>query len=155
MASANEPADVRIVVEDVNGNQAVVQKFRSDSAIHAGKSPDGVLANLTTDKQVKLPINSGRVATGGEKIRCLINLDAASGIDVSDGVFLVAVTEDSGQEYQLSAADFGISTDLPAALVAGTWIELGTGFEVPNNKRLMVGSRSGATSTVFSLEDDS
>jgi hypothetical protein len=153
MASANEPADIRIVAEDPFGNQYVVHTARSDGAINAGKSPDGVLANLTHDKQVKLPVG-GPVLVGGWKVRLLVNLDATDGLDVSDGVFQVAVTDATGAERQLSASDLGITTDFPAASPASSWLELGSGYTVPNGQRLRIGSLSLTTPTVVSVEDD-
>jgi len=153
MASVNEPADIRIVVEDPNGNQAVAHRFRNGGAISAGGSPDGVLANLTADKQLKVG-PSGPVASGGYKIRLLAKLDAADGIDASDCVVAVAYTQSDGTESQLTAADFGFTTDMPAASPAGQWLELGTGYTVPNNVRLRVGSQTQTTPTVISIEDD-
>jgi len=154
MASANEPADMKIVIEDPQGNQKICHKFRSDSAINAGKSPDGVLANLTHDKQVKLS-TAAHVAKGGDRIRLFFSLDAADGIDVSDGIIQIAVTYDDGTEATLSAADIGFETDYPAGTLAGCWTEAGTGYLVPDGVRLRVGSNSMQTPTVISLEDDS
>ena len=158
MASANEPALLKCVVENANGDQIVAWKQRSDGAIAAGFSPDGVLANKTIDKQVKLGM-SGPIAKGGSKIRLMATLDAADGIDVSDGVFQVAVTEVTPDgrvisERQLSASDLQIATDLPAATVAGSLVEIGKGYTVPDGVFLRVGSASFSTPTVVSLEDD-
>lgn len=153
MASANEPAELRIVAEDPFGNQVVCHKFRSDSAVNAGKSPDGVLANLTTDKQMKVGL-AGPVLTGGWRVRLFAKLDAADGIDVSDGVFQIPVTYADGSERVLSAADIGATTDLPAATPASSWVELGTGYLVPDGVRIRVGSNTMLTPIVLSLEDD-
>lgn len=153
MGSANAPADFYIMASDPQLNMFVCHKGRSDSAIHAGKSPDGVLANLTIDKQVKLPL-SGPVARAGWRIRLFISLDTADGIDVSDGVYQIAVTEKNKNERVLSASDLGIATDLPAATPAGSLIELGTGYLIPDGMELRVGSLSLNTPTVISLEDD-
>lgn len=158
MASANEPGLLRLVVEDANGNQWVAHQLRSDGAVNAGKSPDGVLANLTHDKQVKLGL-AGPIAKGGSRIRLLFKLDAADGLDVSDGVFQIAITEvtPSGRpisERQLSASDLGITTDYPAATNASSWHELGTGYLVPDGMFVRIGSASMQTPTVISVEDD-
>lgn len=158
MASANEPAILKCVVEDAVGNQYVAWKQRSDGAINAGKSPDGVLANLTVDKQVKLGM-AGPIAKGGSKIRLFATLDAADGIDASDCVIQIGITEvtPSGSaisERQLSANDIQFSTDLPAATPAGSLIELGKGYTVPDGQYIRVGSASFSTPTVVSLEDD-
>lgn len=153
MASANEPGSVRVVIEDANGNQQVTHTHRNGGAVSAGGSPDGVLANLTADKQLIVPI-AGRVASTGDKIRLLMSLDATDGIDASDCVVSVAVTEDNGTETQLTATDFGFTTDLPAATPATSWVELGTGYSVPDSKRIRIGSASNVTPTVISVEDD-
>lgn len=153
MASANEAGELRIVVEDPQGNQGICHKFRSDSAVNAGKSPDGVLANLTTDKQMKVGLG-GPVATPGSRVRLFFKFDATDGLDVSDGVYQIPVTFDDGTERVLSASDLGISTDIPAATVAGSWIELGSGYLVPDGVRLRVGSKSMLTPIVISVEDD-
>ena len=153
MASANEPADLKIVVEKPSGDQYICHKFRSDGAINAGKSPDGVLANLTHDKQVKIGLG-GPVAQGGDRIRLFASLDASDGIDASDCVVQIAITEDNGSERQLSSNDIGFTVDLPAATPAGNWVELGTGYLVPDGMRFRVGSAKLATPTVISLEDD-
>lgn len=158
MASANEPALIRAVIEDAQGVFHTCHQFRSDGAINAGKSPDGVLANLTHDKQLK-PGMAGPIAKGGSKIVVMVKLDAADGLDVSDGAYHLAVTEvnRAGQplsERQLSASDLGISTDFPAATPASTWIALGAGYTVPDGMFMRIGSASGNTPTVMSLEDD-
>jgi len=154
MTSANEPCDIRLIAEDPFGNQHICHKFRGDGAINAGKSPEGVLANLTHDKQMKVG-TAGPILSGGWKVRLLINLDAADGVDVSDCAIQIPITHADGAEHQLGASDFGIATDLPAASVAGSWIELGTGFTVPDGDRLRVGSATKETPIVISIEDDS
>jgi hypothetical protein len=158
MASANLACDLKVVVEDAFGNQFVCNKFRSDGAINAGKSPDGVLANMTHDKQVKVGM-AGPIAKGGSKIRLFASLDAADGSDASDCVVQIAVTEvdRAGRpisERQLSDSDLGHTVDLPAATPATSWVELGTGYTVPDGMFLRVGSASMQTPTVISIEDD-
>jgi len=153
MASANEPGEIRVIVEDVMGNQSVCYKFRSDSAINAGKSPDGVLANLTVDKQVKVGL-AGPIATGGSKIRLFAKLDAADGIDASDCVIQVPITEDNGTQRVLNGTDFGFTVDLPAATPADNLIELGTGYTILQGARCRVGSADKTVPIVISIEDD-
>jgi hypothetical protein len=154
MASLNEPANLRIVAEDPNGNQFVVRTFRSDSAVNAGKSPDGVLANLTIDKQLRMGL-AGPVLMGGWRVRLLAQLDAADGLDVSDGVFQIPMTLSDGTEKTLGASELQISTDYPAATPAGHWIEIGKGYTLPDGQRARIGSASGLSPVVISLEDDS
>lgn len=153
MASGLAPGQFKIVVEDPFGNQTPTVKGDNQGAYAAGGSPDGVLANTTIDKQVKVGAFPP-VATGGFYIRLMTKLSTADGLDVSDGVFQIAISEASGAERQLSASDFGISTDIPAATPAGQWFELGTGYAVPNNLRIRVGSMSLTTPTVVSIQND-
>lgn len=153
MVSAIEPADLRVVIEDANGNQSVTHTFRNGGAISAGGSPDGVLANTTIDKQQKIGV-AGPVATAGNRVRLLAKLDAADGLDASDCVVQVGYTKSDGTESQLTAADFGFTTDLPAATPAGSWVELGSGYLVPDGQRIRVGSMTLSTPTVLSIQDD-
>lgn len=158
MASINEPGILKALIEDAFGNQYIGHQFRSDSAINAGGSPDGVLANLTADKQMKVGLK-GPIAKGGSKVRLFFKLDAADGIDVSDCVIQLAVTEVTPDgrvvsERQLSSSELGITADLPAATPAGSWIELGTGYTVPDGMYVRIGSASMLTPTVLSIEDD-
>lgn len=153
MASANEPGEIRIVAEDIMGNQYICYKFRTDSAVNAGASPDGVLANATVDKQVKVGL-SGPTAMGGWKIRMFLKMDAADGIDASDCVIQIPITEDNGTQRVLNASDFGFSTDLPASSPASSLLELGTGYTVPEGARIKVGSADKTVPIVISIEDD-
>lgn len=148
MASANEAGLIKVVVERA-GVQKTAFQFRSDSAINAGKSPDGVLANLTTDKWMKVakvPLG----ITAGDTIRLLFKFDAADGLDASDCVIQIPYYED-GVFKPLNAASFAFTTDIPAATPAGQWVELGTGYNVPANVRF---AQLGGGDIVLSIEDD-
>jgi len=151
MASANEPGVIRIVFEDPQGNQTIVWEGRSDGPINAGKSPDGALANLTADKQLVIPM-ALPIANEDWKIRMFFSSDAVDGLDASDCIFLVPITEDNGLERQLNTTDFGFSTDV--TLPATSFIELGTGFTILAGKRTRFGSASLTTTAVISIEDD-
>jgi len=149
MASANEPGLIEVSVERSGLGEKCLYRIRSDSNINAGKSPDGVLANLTVDKQVYCPF-SGPILHAGDIIRIYFKLDAADGLDVSDGVYILPYWED-GIYRQLNATDLGITTDIPAATLAGNWIALGAGYTIPSNVR---SARFGNGSIVISIEDD-
>lgn len=149
MASANEPGVLRLVTERPDGRQKVAYQVRSDSAVNAGKSPDGVLANLTHDKQVFIG-RVGPMLTAGDKIHLMFKLDAADGIDVSDCVIEIPYWED-GNFKQLNAADIGATTDLPAATVADAWVEIGTGYTIPSS---VSKAFLGQGNIVLSIEDD-
>jgi hypothetical protein len=149
MASANEPGLIRVVCERADGLQKVAMQYRSDSAVNAGKSPDGVLANLTVDKQMKVGYVNP-VLTAGDKVHLFFKFDAADGLDVSDGVVQIPYWED-GNYRPLTSADLGNTTDIPAATPASAWIELGTGYTVPSNVK---SARLGNGTIVISIEDD-
>ena len=147
MASANEPGVIRIVCERADGLQKVAYQVRSDSPVNAGKSPDGVLANLTADKQLFVGY-MGPVLTAGDSIHLMFKSDATDGIDASDCVIQIPYWED-GKFRQLNASDLGFTTDLTAT--AGQWVELGTGYTVPSNVK---SARLGNGHIVISIEDD-
>ena len=149
MASANAPGVIRVVAERNDGLQKVAYQVRSDSAIAAGSSPDGILANKTADKQLFMPYLSPTMK-GGDKVHLFFKIDAADGLDASDCVIQIPFWED-GNQKQLNATDLGFTTDIPAATPAGYWIELGAGYTIPTN----VGSaRLGNGQAVISIEND-
>ena len=84
MASAQEPAVIRLVAESPTGERFPVLESRSE-VTGPGACPDGVLANATEDKWPYLPVG-GPILTTGWKVIVMFKLDAADGIDVSDGV---------------------------------------------------------------------
>lgn len=148
MASENEPGIIKVVVERAGLGQKNAMQYRTDSSINAGKSPDGVLANLTTDKMVKVgKVNP--IISRGDKIRLMFKPDATDGIDASDCVIQIPYWE-NGQLKTLNAADFGFTVDLAGA-VAGNWVELGTGYTVPND---VASAQLGGGDIVISIEDD-
>ncbi len=149
MASLNEPGNVKVVAITPEGQEIAILEYRSDSPINAGKSPDGVLANLTIDKWMYAK-RAGPVLKDGWKVGIRFKLDASDGLDVSDGVIQVPITRDDGGVKTLNATDFGNTTDIPAATVAGTWIALGTDYAIPNGTRYQIGGGP----IVISIEDD-
>lgn len=149
MASVNEPGLIRVVAERADGTHKVIGQYRSDGPIAAGYSPDGVLANLTADKQLFQPY-SGPILRGGDRIHLMFKLDAADGLDVSDGITMLPYWED-GVYRPLNNTDLGNTTDLPAATLAAAWTELGSGYTIPSNVRR---ARFGNGQIVISIEDD-
>ena len=150
MASANEAGKLEVCMITAEGDVKVVHTYRSDGPINAGKSPDGVLANLTVDKWMFMP-RAGPVGTGGCKIGIRFTPDAADGLDVSDGVIQIPVTYSDGGVRYLNATDIGNTTDFPAATPAANPYFLGAGWTVPNGIRVMIGGGP----VVISVEDDS
>jgi hypothetical protein len=149
MASAIENGLIKLVAERSGLGTRTVFQYRSDTAVNAGGSPDGVLANLTADKQLfigqQMPILSA-----GDILHLMFKPDAADGYDASDCVINVPYWED-GTNRPLNAASFGFTTDLPAATVAAQWVEFGSGYTVPANvKSAYVGNGQ----LVLSVQDD-
>lgn len=149
MASANEPGLLKIVVERSGMGEKILWRGRSDSPINAGKSPDGVLANLTADKQVFVGF-SGPQLRAGDIIHLMFKPDAADGLDASDCVVQIPYWED-GVPKTLNATDLTFTTDIPAGTLAAQWVELGQGYTVPTNVR---SARFGNGHMVLSIEDD-
>ena len=147
MASVTEPGDIRIVV-DRQGHQKVLWAGRSDGPVNAGGAPDGVLANKTVDKMLKIPVHPQRLK-GGDVIRILFKSDAADGLDASDCVFIVPIIED-GVAKQLNTSDFGFTNDI-ATLPASSWVELGSGYTIPSNVSI---AQFGGGPLVIAIEDD-
>jgi hypothetical protein len=150
MSSANEAGQLRVVAITPQGQEVIVHTYRSDGPINAGKSPDGVLANLTIDKWMHMPVG-GPVLSTGWRVGIRFKLDATDGLDVSDGVIQFPLTFDDGSQRYLNAADIGNTTDFPAATPAGTWLALGTDYAVPAGTRCKIGGGPA----VISVEDDS
>jgi len=155
MASTNNAAALKVVIEKSgSGDQIKTHDYANTGPVAAGGSPDGVLANQTADKQLIAPASRRGTAEGDDFVRLFYKGDAADGLDASDATILVAVTEDTGSEYQLTSSDFGYTTDYPAATPADQWIEIGSGFQVPKGRRLLMGSASLKMPTVISIEND-
>jgi len=149
MVSANEAGLIEIRAERSGMGEKVLFSARSDGPINAGKSPDGVLANLTADKQLFLPF-TGPVLHAGDIIHLYFKFDATDGLDVSDGVTQLPYWED-GTSKTLNNTKLVNTTDIPAATPAGSWIELGTGYTIPSNVK---NARLGNGRIVISIEDD-
>lgn len=151
MASANEPGELTLAIITPTGQRQVVWRGRSDSAVNAGKSPDGVLANLTADKQVFLQ-QGGYIGQPGDVVQVFFKPDATDGLDVSDGVYQVpAVIKDrygNRSTRTLNATDLGITVDLTP--IAARETALGAGYTIPDGTMLQLGGGL----LVLSVEDD-
>ena len=80
MVSANEAGELKIVCERSDGRTKTAWSGRSDGTINAGKSPDGVLANLTADKHVFVGY-MGPTLAGGDIVRIMFKPDATDGLE--------------------------------------------------------------------------
>jgi len=146
MASVNEPGVIRIYAQTPSGQRIKTHEYRSDSFINCGKSPDGVLANLTVDKQPFIP-KSNVVLYGGFTVVMTFEPDSTDGIDVSDCVVSLPLTTPTGVIY-LNTTTLGITTDLTP--IADREMDLGSGYEIPQGTRAKIGGGTG----VISIEDD-
>lgn len=150
MASGIVLGKFSVTVEKSGRGEREVLAADNSSSYAAGGSPDGVLANLTTDKQVKMPRNNSIMIVGGDKIHLYVMLSTADGMDASDSVVSIPYTED-GAYKALTTASFGFTTDFPAASPANQWLECGTGYTVPTNvKQAFIGGGD----CVVSLQND-
>lgn len=149
MASAILKGDIRLVAESPEGKQNPDFKYRTNSVIAAGGSPDGVLANTTRDKWAFIPLGQS-ILTGGWKVKLQLKMDTADGSDASDCVIQIPLTIRNGGIKVLDGAnDLGYTVDLPAATSAN-WVDLGTGYTIPNGQVCKIGGDYG----VISIQDD-
>jgi len=149
MASATIAGTLRLYAITPAKERIQVATYRNGQAISAGGSPDGVLANLTADKQLFQPVG-GPVMTTGWVLAATIAIDATDGMDASDAVFNIPITEDTGVPRFLSTTDLGYTVDLPAATPADVEVPLGAGFTIPAGSRF----KFGGGPIVISVEND-
>lgn len=149
MASVTEPANLKIFAIAPDGSRTQVFQARNGGPVSAGGSPDGVLANLTIDKQVQVGVG-GPVMTTGWSIALEATLDASDGIDESDCVISIPITQSNGVVRFLNSDDLGFTADLPASTPASVPLPIGSGFTIPAGSRF----KFGGGPIVISLEDD-
>jgi len=138
MASDQNPgAEIILFAEDANGKRIPIFKGVNEQT-GPGGSPDGVQA---TTKNNELPTleRTNVVMKGGVKIIPAVKLKVSDGVDASDCVFNVPVTDSSGAVRYLSTTDLGISADLPASSPINQVLDLGTGYELSNSEVLVLG----------------
>jgi len=154
VSDQNTAAEITLYAESPAGNRTVL--FRGiNEQTGPGGSPDGAQATSKANELPRLGL-SNMVVPGGFKIIPVVKLKVADGIDASDCVFNVPVTDQANNRKVLSATDLGITTDLPAATPINLEIDIGTGYELANNEILRLGGSDGiAGSTYFmSVEND-
>ena len=144
MASAQEPGIVKLYVEKPSGARFPVFNMRTEEA-GPGGAPDHVVS-ANTDKWRFQPVVGG-VIDRGDKLVMTVTLDASDGIDVSDCVFSIPITNlSNGLVERITDADFTMSDITPAA---NTETVLGTYEFQSGNKRF-----GGGHIAIF-IEDDS
>ncbi len=89
MASVQEPGIVRLYIEKPNGTRYKVFEMRTEES-GPGGAPDHVVS-ANTDKWRPQPRVGGTIERGDKLIMSVV-LDASDGIDVSDCVFSIPIT---------------------------------------------------------------
>lgn len=147
MASGIEPGILKLIKRRGGFGDKTIFSYDTEDAVNAGGSPDGALANVTTDKLEKIPILDSNL-TAGDSLHLIFKSTAADGLDVSDCVVRIPYWED-GIRKTLTMTDFAAVdiTECPA----GGEIEIGTGYTIPADiKRAQVGGGN----IVLSIQDD-
>ena len=102
-----------------------------------GGSPDGVQATVKANELPFMPVQP-TVLHGGSKLVIYGTMTAADGADASDAVMNVPIHRNGNLEW-LSVADFGYTTDLPAASLASVEHQLGAGYTIPQGDKVQLG----------------
>jgi hypothetical protein len=147
-------AEIILYAESPAGNRTVLFKGVNEQT-GPGGSPDGVQATVKANELPRMAL-SDKQLPGGFKIVPAVKLKVADGVDASDCVFNIPVTDVAGNVKYLTAADLGISTDLPASSPANVELDLGTGYELANNEALVLGGSDGSQGATYfmSVEND-
>jgi len=150
----NTGAEVILYAESPAGNRTVIFKGVNEQT-GPGGSPDGVQATVKANELPRMPLST-KVIPGGFKIVPVVKLKIADGVDTSDCVVSVPVTDQAGNLKYITRTDFGITTDLPASTPADLEIDLGTGYELANNEILRLGGSDGSMGATYfiSVEND-
>lgn len=147
-------AEIIIYAETPAGNRTVLFKGVNEQT-GPGGSPDGVQATVKANELPRMAI-SNKVLPGGTKIVPVVILKATDGMDASDCVFNLPVTDQAGNLKYLTTTDLGITVDLPAATPINLEIDIGTGYTQANNEVLRLGGSDGIVGATYflSVEDD-
>lgn len=150
----NTGAEIIIFAENPAGDRVILFKGVNEQT-GPGGSPDGVQATVKSNELPRMPL-SNKVLMGGMKIIPAVRLKVADGVDASDCVFNIPVTDNAGNLKYLTTADLNISTDLPASTPANQIVDLGSGYELANNEVLRLGGSDGGMGATYfmSVEND-
>jgi hypothetical protein len=129
-------AEIRIYAVAPNGDKKRLFQGVNEQT-GPGGSPDAAQATVKDNELPYMPVNPF-VLKGGDKLVVFGVMKAADGADASDSVFNVPILRNGGLEY-LSTADFGYTSDLPAASVASVEHQLGAGYTVPEGDKIQLG----------------
>lgn len=122
MASAQEPALVRLYRSQPNGNKTQIAQARVEQLAPAGGAPDGAAASVSTPEKL-LTINSPVVLQNDDVLLVSVELDASDGLDASDCIWSIPLVTNQGSKT-LGRAQFTSPTfaDLTPAAGVETFI---------------------------------
>lgn len=150
MASVQEPCMIRLQAENPKGQVLNLFEKRVEQTSGGGNSADGTIS-ISYEKWPVLPRTGPRLGKN-TKLRLLVKLDAADGVDSTDGKIMLPITKSDGSTSTLTQASFSISGttyDLPASTTAGVWVQLGADYEVTDDYIVVGGDKF-----FISVEDD-
>lgn len=153
MASIQEPGQVEIWAVRVDGTRKKVAAGHVTHFAPAGGAPDGALASVKTpDQQAYQPVN-GPILRPYDKIEVVFIAEGADGIDVSDSIWVIPVTEYGrdgsvvGVKF-LSRGDFANPAPADYTTVASIPVVVG-GYRVTE-----AGLRVGGGPIYLDIQDD-
>lgn len=97
MASAQEPALVRLYRSQPNGNKTLIAQARVEQLAPAGGAPDGAAASVSTPEKL-LTINSPVTLVNDDVLLVSVELDASDGLDASDCIWSVPLVTNQGSK---------------------------------------------------------
>lgn len=97
MASAQEPAIVRLYRSQPNGNKTQILQERVETLAPAGGAPDGAAASVATPEK-RLKVNSNVVLNNDDVLLVSVELDASDGLDASDCIWSIPLVTNQGSK---------------------------------------------------------
>lgn len=140
-------AKLRIYATAPSGRKEPLFQGVNEQTGPAG-SPDSVQATVKANELPFMPV-APFTLKGGDKLQIFAILTVADGLDASDSVFNVPILRNGALEY-LSRSDFKYTTDYPASSPIDVELQLGDGYQVPENDVIQLGGGN----YFMSLEND-
>lgn len=95
MASAQEPALVRLYRAQPNGNKTLIFQQRVEQLAPAGGAADGAAASVSTPEKL-LTISSPVTLVNDDILLVSVELDASDGLDASDCIWSIPLVTQQG-----------------------------------------------------------
>lgn len=95
MASAQEPALVRIYRARPNGDKTQIFQQRVEQLAPAGGAPDGAPASVSTPEKL-LTVQSGVTLVNDDVLLVSVELDTSDGLDAGDCIWSIPLVTRSG-----------------------------------------------------------